>query len=88
MEMPWAVFDPPQVDAPIAALGGTGNNPAFCSLFGTTIPMTANQLNTLYPTHAEFVRQWTLANVEDVWAGYLLPQDAGELINSVLQLSI
>jgi len=78
----------PQVDAPIAALDGTGNNPAFCLLFGTTVPLSASQLDALYPSHAQFIEQWTLANVEDVWAGYLVPQDAGELINSVLQLSI
>ncbi len=69
----------PQVDAPIAALGGTGNTPAFCTLFGTTVPFSASQLSSLYKNHGQFVSKWTQATDKDVAAGYILPADAVEL---------
>jgi Alpha/beta hydrolase domain len=72
----------PQVDAPIAALGGVGNSPAFCALFGTTVPFSSSQLASLYPTHYQFVSAWGLATLKDLRAGYLVPADAVELINS------
>ncbi len=72
----------PQVDAPIAALSGVGNTPAFCSLFGTTVPFSASQLASLYPTHWQFVSKWGVATLKDLKAGYLVPADAVELINS------
>ena len=37
------------------ALGGVGNGPAFCSLFGTTVPLSPSQMAALYPSHAQFV---------------------------------
>lgn len=74
----------PQVDAPVATLSGIGNSPAFCSLFGTTVPFSSSQLATLYPSHTAFVFRWTLATVFDAFHGYLVPQDAVELINSAL----
>ena len=69
----------PQVDVPIAALTGVGNNPAFCSLFGTTVPYTAGQLARRYSSHKQFVSRWDRATTEDVAAGYLLSADAAEL---------
>ena len=72
----------PQVDAPIAALGGIGNSPAFCALFGTTVPYNASELNSLYPNHGVFVLKWDLSTLKDLFAGYLLPADAVELANS------
>jgi hypothetical protein len=72
----------PQVDAPIATLGGIGNSPAFCTLFGTTVPFSASHLSSLYKNHGQFVSKWAQATENDVAAGYLLPADAVELINS------
>jgi hypothetical protein len=72
----------PQVDAPIASLGGIGTGPSFCFLFGTTVPFTASQLTALYPTHSSFVFKWSAATINDVLKGYILPADAAELINS------
>ena len=47
----------PQVDAPIATLGGVGNSGTgpvgkFCVLFGTTVPFNASRIHALYPNHA------------------------------------
>jgi Alpha/beta hydrolase domain len=79
----------PQVDAPIAALGGTGNSGAgpigqFCRLFGTTVPFTPEQLAARYPSHDAFVQQWAQAAINGVNAGYLLKQDAYELFISAV----
>jgi hypothetical protein len=75
----------PQVDVPIAALGGTtntGNPPlgTFCRLFGTTVPMTAEQLSAAYASHDAFVADWQQATDRAVKAGYLLAPDAKELL--------
>lgn len=72
----------PQVDAPIATLGGIGNSPAFCTLFGTTVPFTSSQLTSLYPNHFAFVLKWDLSTIEDLFSGYLVPVDAVQLMNS------
>jgi hypothetical protein len=77
----------PQVDVPIATLSGVGNTgglAGFCALFGRTIPFSAGELASLYPTHAQFVLQWDLATLHDLLDGYLLSPDAFELDNSAL----
>ncbi len=73
----------PQVDAPIATLSGqSGGGPSFCFLFGTTVPFSANQLSSLYPTHRQFVSAWSRAIRRDVERGFLLPADGVELRHS------
>jgi hypothetical protein len=74
----------PQVDVPIATLGGTtntGNPPlgTFCRLFGTTVPHSPEQLVAAYPTHDDFVTDWQRAIDQAVKAGFLLTADAKEL---------
>lgn len=81
----------PQVDVPIATLSGVGNSGGlddFCTLFGSTVPFSASQLASLYPTHAQFVLKWDLATLKDVLGGYLLLPDAFELDNAALHSSI
>jgi hypothetical protein len=78
----------PQVDAPIATLAGTGNTPAFCTLFGTTVPFSSSQLTGLYPTHSAFVFKWDLSTIKDLFAGYLVPADAVELMKSAASSQI
>jgi len=78
----------PQVDAPVAALGGIGNTPAFCALFGTTVPYSPTQLSTLYKNHGQFVSQWGQAAQDAVKGGFLLQPDATELKNSASQSQI
>jgi hypothetical protein len=83
----------PQVDAPIATLGGvdnggTGGLSRFCILFGTTSPFTPSHLAALYPNHGRFVSQWSRAANRAVKAGYLLPADAEELTNSAAMSDI
>jgi hypothetical protein len=83
----------PQVDAPIAALGGTDNSGTgslgqFCRLFGTTVPFTPQQLAALYPNHDQFVTKWNRATRKLVKGGFLLKPDAAELKAAAAQSTI
>ncbi|MDT3446399.1 alpha/beta hydrolase domain-containing protein [Pseudofrankia sp. BMG5.37] len=78
----------PQVDAPVATLGGVGNTPAFCSLFGTTVPFSAGTLAGLYKNHGQFVVQWSKAVAAGVVRGFLRPADAVELENAAVRSQI
>jgi hypothetical protein len=51
----------------------------LCSILGTTVPFSAAQLASLYPTHASFVTKWDAATAAEVKQGYLLPADARTL---------
>jgi len=78
----------PQVDAPVAAFGGIGNTPAFCVLFGTTVPFSPAHLASLYKNHGTFVSGWSHAAQDDVSSGFLRPADAEELIESAAMSSV
>jgi hypothetical protein len=66
----------PAVDAPVAQLNGMGNTgPAFCSLFGVTVPLTAAQLEQLYGSHGGFVSSWNRATRRAVGAGFVVRED-------------
>ncbi|MFF5300666.1 alpha/beta hydrolase domain-containing protein [Streptomyces sp. NPDC013161] len=80
----------PAVDAPVAALSGLGQTGAaqFCFLFGTTTPFTAAKLAALYPTHAEFVRQWAARTAAAVAAGAIRPADAVDLVEAAVRSGI
>jgi hypothetical protein len=85
----------PQVQAPVAKLSGVGQpgavpttQPAtvpapsagdLCGIFGTTVPFSAAQISSLYPSHEAFVNDWNTATSTAVKAGYLLPADAQTL---------
>ncbi|SEP16704.1 hypothetical protein SAMN05660991_03645 [Trujillonella endophytica] len=81
----------PAVDAPVAVLRGLGQ-PAgsadslqrFCRLFGTTVPLTTEQLTELYPDHDAFVAAWEESLDRAVEDGYVLEADA-ELLRSVAE---
>lgn len=79
----------PHVDVPIAALGGlgqTGN--AFCSLFGTTVPLDAAALKARYGSHDAYVAQFTAATKQAVATGAILQVDADHLVAAAQQSSI
>ena len=54
----------------------TISSATLCGILGTTVPFSAAQLASLYPTHADFVAQWDAAVAAEVKEGYLLPSDA------------
>lgn len=78
----------PQVDAPVATLTGINSGPGLCRLFGSTAPLSAAQLEALYPNHAAFVAAWagSLARLQQ--EGFLLPADVAELLASGVNASI
>lgn len=78
----------PHVDARVATLTGLNGGPSFCRLFGSTTPLTTQQLAVLYPTHADFVSQWSQAIDAAVAAGFLLPADAPELLAAAVASQI
>jgi hypothetical protein len=51
----------------------------LCAIFGTTVPFSASQLTSLYPTHQDFVKKWDAATAAEVREGYLLAPDAHTL---------
>ncbi|MEU9272597.1 alpha/beta hydrolase domain-containing protein [Streptomyces sp. NPDC048251] len=71
----------PAVDAPVAKLGGLGNGGSqACQFFGSTEPFSAEKLTALYRDHRGFVAAWNRATLSAVAAGYLLPEDAKDLL--------
>lgn len=78
----------PELDAPIATytLGNSAvdftdfQQTFICGASGATIPLTANQLLTLYPKHDDYVKKYTAAADKALAAGYLLKADYDESI--------
>jgi hypothetical protein len=71
----------PAVDAPVAKLSGLGQTgTTFCFLFGTTVPLTQEQLTALYPSHGRFVAAWSKATLKALFAGFLRPEDAFNIL--------
>jgi hypothetical protein len=68
----------PPVDVPVASYVST-----VCYLGGFTAPFTEVQLATLYPTHADYFCKMQAATRASVMTGYLLPEDADELMARV-----
>jgi hypothetical protein len=68
----------PAVDAPVATLTGLGNAGAspVCFLLGTTTPLSASQLASLYPLHSDYVAAVARSAADAVRKGFLLPADA------------
>lgn len=53
----------------------------LCGLGGTHVPFDTATLNTLYPTHADYVAKVSKASDDLVKAGFLLPADAMQTID-------
>jgi Alpha/beta hydrolase domain len=71
----------PAVDAPVATLSGLGQaGSQFCFLFGTTVPLMADQLEALYGSHSGFTAAWGRATVRAFVGGFLRPEDAFNLV--------
>jgi hypothetical protein len=61
----------PQLDVPVAVLSGEG-----VSIIGRTIPFDRATLQSLYPTHDDYVRAFDRATDRAVRDGTILPSDA------------
>jgi Alpha/beta hydrolase domain len=50
------------VDAPVSILSGQSSSSSIlCALFGTTTPLSSSQVQSLYPTHDDYVNKVTAA---------------------------
>jgi hypothetical protein len=71
---------------------GTGNAPGpnapatstFCSIFGQTVPFTAEQLAARYPTPAHFVWDFAIASLRAYERGYLTEPDVLRLVRAAV----
>jgi hypothetical protein len=71
----------PAVDAPVATLSGLGQTgTTFCAAFGTTVPLTEEELAALYRNHGGFARAWSRATLSALGAGFLRPEDAVNIL--------
>jgi hypothetical protein len=66
----------PQVDVPIATLSGEGEGADLCPILGSTVPLDAGTLASLYPSHRAYVRAFNKATRRAVRAGFILKPDA------------
>ena len=67
-----------QVAVPTALNTGSNSGPSFCILFGTHVPFSDEQLDTLYRNHGRYVSAVTRTDTANVQAGYILRADAQE----------
>ena len=72
----------PPVDVPVAALSGApGPNPStICLLLGSTVPLSDVRLAQLYPSRAEYLRQYEATADATIGAGFALPEDRAALL--------
>jgi hypothetical protein len=74
----------PAVDAPVLSLSGEFNAAGgiFCDIFGSTTPLTPDQITALYPDRAAYVTKVTASADRAVAAGFLLPTDRDEIVDA------
>jgi len=68
----------PPIEVPVASYASD-----VCQLGGFTVPFTELQLAMRYPTHADYFCRMQAATRQSVMAGFLLPEDAGDLMERV-----
>jgi hypothetical protein len=79
----------PPVDAPVATLSGvTEAESVFCSLFGTTVPFSAERLAARYASTADHVAAVEAAADRAVREGFLLPVDRDAMVADARSVAI
>jgi Alpha/beta hydrolase domain len=79
----------PIVDAPVAALSGSGQTgSSFCFLFGTTRPFDRATLASLYPSHRAYVTRFRRSAARAVRAGFLLAPEAARLVAAARESTV
>lgn len=81
----------PHVDQPVAVLSGVGQTGAsFCGLFGTTVPLSDQEIEQRLPAgaadsnaHADLVQAWTVRLQGAVLDNVILNEDADHIIAAV-----
>jgi hypothetical protein len=71
----------PLVDAPVDTLSGeSAGGSVVCILFGSTKPLTAEQLQARYPSRAAYRRAYRAAARRAIAAGFVLADDRPDLM--------
>lgn len=52
----------------------------FCVLFGSTHPFSASQLESLYESTSDYLKDYPKATDEDIKAGYILQADRAQVL--------
>jgi hypothetical protein len=79
----------PAFDVPIGTNNGADNGgPAFCLLYGFFTPFDDATLHSLYPTHDAYVQAFKHATYEALKAGYIVKEDADEMIQEAIRAEI
>jgi hypothetical protein len=66
----------PQHAVPIATNTGVNSGPGSCRLYGSFQPFDAPTLETLYPGYDVYVIKVMQAIDENLWRGFMVPEDA------------
>jgi hypothetical protein len=79
----------PQHAVPTATNTGVNSGPgAFCGVYGTFKAFDNATLNALYPDYRIYVIQVMQATDENLWRGFLVPEDAIETIRGAVYSDI
>ena len=70
-----------QVSVPTALNTGSNSGELFCFLFGTHVPFSDAQLDTLYRSHGQYLSAVVHTDSANLGDGYLLHADALENLN-------
>jgi len=73
----------PAVDTPLARINGlgqpSGGTGGFCFLFGITVPLTDEELESRYGSKEQFLADWNTATQFALDNGFILERDAQDL---------
>ena len=69
------------VDVPISILSGNGSGGILCSLFGHTTPLSTMQLQSLYPTHDDYVSKVMAATNKAQQGGFIVAADVPLIVH-------
>lgn len=79
----------PAFEVPIGTNNGADNGgPAFCVLYDFFNPFDEATLKALYPTHDAYVHAFKHATYEALKAGYIVKDDAEEMIGDAIRAEI
>jgi hypothetical protein len=70
----------PEIEVPTAAYSGVSDASGYCGLTGSTVPFPTEELAERYPDPEAYASALAEAADEAVDKGYLLPEDAAEIV--------
>ncbi|HEX7835838.1 MAG TPA: alpha/beta hydrolase domain-containing protein [Kofleriaceae bacterium] len=82
VDVPITTFVPSDTVAHVTAQSG------FCVLYGYNLPFDAAKLQSLYPSHGDYVRQFVAGSLQAVRDGFWLVPDAVQAIERAARSSV